>query len=339
MKYSRFILCLSVFLTFTACSQNDEPEVDQELEGDIVETDVVEDSQVDPIIESEPLVFETMMDYYLQIPDEFMPVKEENRREVDVLVQDETNYYLYAEPTYHYPLIPLTLTVFLSGDSNSLVAIHFNQDEEEKLYFLEYEGNQWLDHTDEILSVIDWEYLAQDLEIDASMLDFVLPQKGTSIRAELAGKEVFTLDWQKGQFEISYSLGVDSTGDFSYDAGEFSLQFPKRWGDVEAYYDFGGFGYSDEHPLCTVCGHVVSFGFSDSEYNYSLLFDVTYFSNEFKGSPEIPSHYELIGESDCKVYYAGANEEDLSSKYLTLLSDLPQIYESFELSGDTCLEE
>ncbi len=336
MKYSKFILIVLFALSLSACNQVPEEIKAEEIGAEpAVESEAESESEEIQSTEMSPLVLETMADYYFQLPDEYFPVKKVNRKELDIQIQDETNYYLYAEPTYLYPKLPVTLTLFLR-DGNPLVAVHFNEDKEEKVYFLEYQEDSWVDHTEEVLSTIDWDYLLEELGLDENMIYFTLPQVGTAIRGDVAGKEVFALEWKKGQFQIAYALGDRAAGSFLYSAGEFSFEFPQRWSEVVAVHDFGGFGSSEAAPMCTVCGHVASFGFTSNDD--FLLFNVTYFSKDFKGSSEIPSKYQWIGEGDCTVYYAAPNE-GVPLEYRPFLSDLPEIYESFELTGESCSEE
>ena len=129
---------------------------------------------------------------------------------------------------------------------------------------------------------------------------------------------------------------VQTAETFLYPVDAFSLALPKQWQGVEVYHDFGGFGY-DEVSLCKVCGRVVSFGFSSGPYDYAPLFKVMYFPITSKGAPEIPLEYELVGENACTVYYAAAGETELSTEYAEFLTDLPEIFESFEAVEDFCL--
>lgn len=330
MKVLPVLALLPFFLT--ACGG----EVPLEATDQVVEepTDSVENT--DPVESVAPVVLEDMMDYYLNLPLEYLPdfFAWEERKEEDVLIQDEENYYLMAQSTYEYSNGPVVLALFLRQDQGPLLALEFrNQKNEEELYFLEYLEGQWIDRTEDYMPEIDWTYLQDYFEGEKEQLSFTLPRYGTEIGARFAETELFRLNWKKDHFEVEYAVGTkNEMATFLFTSGNgFTLNFPSSWEGIQAGYDFGGFGSSEEAPMCTVCGRLVSFYFEDDD----LLFNVIHLSLENKGASEIPPDYQYLGENACRVYYGSV----LEGATAALKPEISTIFSSFQMTDGICEEE
>lgn len=291
---------------------------------------------------TEPVVFETMMDYYLNMPLVYLPNLSSERKETDVMIQDEENYYLTASILSQVTNVPVTMTLFLRDEESPLTVVEYrNTMDEGRLFFLEYVDGAWVDQTEYYLPEIDWTYLADYFEGDLDDLVFTLPRYGTEITARGNGVELFTLNWKKGRFALDYSVGESAApGIFRFTSGNgFSLEFPDTWEAVEVVYDFSGFGRSPDGPMCNICGHSAGFGFKEGLYDGYTLFDVVDLPLEYKGHADIPPEYSYLGESACDVYYGSIVEgEDQPATSAEFKKDITGILDSFEIIEISCPE-
>lgn len=268
----------------------------------------------------ESIVFESMMDYYANIPEAYLPVSLENRSKSDLTIQDEDNYFLVAHPSAE-SFEPVTITLFLRDEESPLIALEYMQ-ERDYLYFLEYVDTEWVDVTADYLP---------DLQEDLSKLNFILPQYGTKITVKGSPNGPLTLAWRNGRFEIE-SSGDDFTMTIG---GAITLEFPQSWSGVTTIDDFSGFSGPDSTaPEYSVSTRVISLWLGED-----LLFEVQSLALEDKGHKDIPSRYEYIGESDCRAYYASVSQDPLPSGHEKLKQDVPEILKSFGLDSGPCSDD
>jgi hypothetical protein len=272
---------------------------------------------------------DSILDYYQNVPSEFMAFDyglPGLRSEDAIKTLDEENYYLEL-------FTGGEMTLFLAADEGPLLAMEYEISGAaglREIFFLRFVDDEWEELTDEILSAVDWDYI-EPYNPYFDRLHFDLPQFGTKI--EVAG--LMDLYWVKGEFEVDYYVGENAIQrDFTYESvNDFSLDFPAEWTGVRSYYDFSGFGSSEESPMCIVCGRSTIFGFLDEEDDYSdlFLFEIMKISLEDKGSEYIPAEFEYLGESADAVYYGDAEmNKNLSSHYEALSQQIPEILETLQ---------